>query len=186
VTRRLAAALMLLGSLGLHLGLAAPAQRQRDAAREEFARLREQRERLRAQATRRQGRAASVRAPSGDAEAVRALRLSFLAALEGLPLRTVRISAEAGRRGVVAARGRLSAEGEQADLLRAAGKLAEVSSGVLIETVRLTPVPGDDLRLEIEAFSVRAPAPADVRTSVFRGRAPADVPTSVLRGQARR
>jgi len=184
VTRRLAAALMLLAAVGLHVGLAAPARRQRDEAREEFARLREERERLRAQAARLRRPAVSVGAPSGDAEAVRALRQSFLGALEGLPVRTVRISAGAGRRGVVAARGRLAAEGRQTDLLRAAGRLAEASSGVLLESVRLARAPGDDLRLEIEAFSMRAPA--DVPTSAFRGQAPADVSTSAFRERPRR
>jgi len=185
VTRRLIAALLLLAGLGLYLGLAVPARRQRDEARQEFARLRGERERQRAQAARLQRRAVLVRAPSGDAQAIRAMRLSFLGAFEGLPLRAVRVSAEAGRRGVVAARGRLAAEGRQADLLRAAGKLAEASSGVLLENVRLAPAPGGsggDLRLEIVAFSVRVPA--DVTTSVFPGQAPADVPTSVFPGQA--
>ena len=158
MTRRLAAALMLLAALGLHLGLASPARRQRDEAREEFARLREEREGLRAQSARLQRRTASARAPSGDAEAVRALRLSFLGAVEGLPVTAVRISAEAGRHGVVAARGRLAADGRQVDLLRAAGRLAEASSGVLLENVRFAQAPGDDLRLELEAFSLRAPA----------------------------
>jgi len=173
VTRRLAAALMLLAAVGLHLGLAAPARRQRDEARAEFAQLREERERLRAQAARLQRRAASVRTPKGDAEAARALRLSFLGAVFGLPLRAVRISAEAGRHGV-AARGRLAAEGGQTNLLRAVGNLAEASSGVLLEKVRLAPAPGDDLRLEIEAFSVRASA--DVPTSAFPGQASAPRP----------
>jgi hypothetical protein len=158
VTRRLAAALMLLAALGLHLGVAAPARRQRDEAREEFARLREERERLRVQSARLQRRTASARAPSGDAEALRALRLSFLGAVEGLPVQAVRISAEAGRHGVVAARGRLAADGRQVDLLRAAGRLAEASSGVLLENVRFARAPGGDLRLELEAFSLRAPA----------------------------
>jgi hypothetical protein len=182
VTRRLAAALLLLAALGIHLGLAAPARRQRDEAREEFARQREEREGLRAQTARRQRPTASARAPRGDAEAVRALRLSFLEAVEGLPLRAVRISVEAGRRGPVAARGRVSAEGEQVDLLRAAGKLAEASSGVLLENVRFAHAPGDDLRLEIEAFSLKAPA--DMSTSAFPGRAPADVSTSAFPGRA--
>jgi hypothetical protein len=184
VTRRLAAALMLLGALGLHFGLAAPARRQRDGAREEFARLREERERLRAGAARLRPLAVSVRAPSGDAEAVRAVRRSFLGAIAGLPLKAVRISAEAGRQGMVTARGSLAAEGRQSDLLRAAGRLAEVSSGVLLETVRLARVHGEDLRLEIEASGVGAPTPADVSTSASRGQAPADVSTSASRGQA--
>jgi hypothetical protein len=170
VTRRLAAALLLAAALGLHLGLAAPARRQRDEARREFAQLREERERLRAQAARVQRRAPAARAPRGEAEAARALRLSFLGAVGGLPLRAVRISAEAGRQGVVAARGRVAAEGGQADLLRAAGKLAEASSGVLLENVRLSHTPGDDLRLEIEAFTLRASA--DVPTSAPPGQAP--------------
>jgi hypothetical protein len=157
VTRRWAAALLLFAALGLYLGLAAPARRQRDEAREEFARLREEREGLRAQDARLQRQAASLRAPKGDAEAARALRLSFLEAVEGLPLRAVRISAEAGRHGALAARGRVAAEGGQADLLRAAGKLAEASSGVMIETVRVAHARGHDLRIEIDAFSMRAP-----------------------------
>jgi hypothetical protein len=196
VTRRLAAAVMLLAAVGLHLGFATPARRQRDEGRAEFARLREERERLRAQAARLQRGAVSVGAPSSDAEAVRELRRSFLGAVEGLPLRAVRISAEAGRRGVVVAvRGRLAAEGGQTDLLRAAGKLAEASSGVLLEKVRLGQGPGGDLRLDIEALGVRSPAdvptsafpgqaPADVPTSAFPGQAPADVPTSAFPGQA--
>jgi hypothetical protein len=178
VTRRLAAVLMLPAALGLHFGLAAPARRQRDEAREEFARLREERERLRAQSARRQRRAASVRAPSGDAEAVRALRLSFLRSVEGLPLRAVRISAEVGRQGVGADRGRLAAEGGQADLLRAAGKLAESSSGVLLENVHLALAPGDDLRLEIEAFSFRASAGA---SDGLQEQAPSPLPPRVAR-----
>jgi len=158
VKRRLAAAFLLLAALGLHVGLAVPARRQRDAAREEFARRREEREGMRAQAARLQRRSASVRAPGDHAEAARALRLSFLGAVEGLPLRAVRISAEAGRHGVVAARGHVAAEGSQADLLRAAGTLAGASSGVLLENVRFSRVPGDDLRLEIEAVSLRPPS----------------------------
>ena len=184
MTRRWAAASLLLAALGLYVGLAAPARRQRDEARAEFARLREEREGLRAQAARLQRQAASMRAPMGDAQAARALRLSFLEAVAGLPLRAVRISAEAGRHGAVAARGLVAAEGGQADLLRAAGKLAEASSSAFLETVRIAHAPGDSLRLEIVAFSLRAPA--DVSTSAFPGQAPADVSTSAFPGQAPR
>jgi hypothetical protein len=153
-----AAALLLLAALGLHLGLAVPARRQRDEARDEFARSREERERVRAQSARLERRAAAGRAPAGDAEAARALRLSLLRAAEGLPLTAVRIVAEAGHRGGVAARGRLAAEGRQADLLRAAGRLAEPSSGVLLEHVALVQVPRGELRLEVEAFTTKPPA----------------------------
>lgn len=178
MTRRVVAAFLLLAALGLHLGIASPARRQRDAARGEFARLREERERVRVQVARLQRPAGSARAPRSDAEAARALRRSLLGAVEGLPLRAVRISAEAGRRGVVAARGNVTAEGGQADLLRAAGKLAEASSGVVLATVRLASAPGDDLRLEVEAYSLRAPSEGDA--------APSGVSQSASRGQSAR
>ena len=58
---------------------------------------------------------------------------------------------------MVVARGRLAAEGRQPDLLRAAGRLAEASSGVLLAKVQLALASGDDLRIEIEAFSVGSP-----------------------------
>jgi hypothetical protein len=160
VTRPVAAALLLLAAFGLHFGLTVPARRRGDESRAEFARLRAEREGLRAEAARLQRRAASARAPLGDAEAARALRLSFLGAVEGLPLRGIRVGAEASRQGQVAARGRMAAEGGQGDLLRAAGRLAEASSGVLLENVRLAHSPGDDLRLEIEAYTLRTPTSA--------------------------
>jgi hypothetical protein len=154
VRRRVAAAVLLATALGVHLGVALPARRQRDEARDAFARGREERERLRAQAARLERRAAAGRAPAGDAAAARALRLSLLRATEGLPLGGVRISAEAVR-GPVAARGRLAAEGRQADVLRAAGRLADPSSGVLLGRVGLVETPGGEVRLEVEAFSTR-------------------------------
>lgn len=153
--RRVAGALLLVAALGLHLGVTLPARRQRDEARDEFARAREQRERLRAQTARLERRAAAGRAPSGDAAAARALRLSLLQATEGLPLEAVHIGAEAGRRGAVAARGRLVAEGRQADVLRAAGRLADPSSGVLLERVALAEARGGAVQIEVGAFSVR-------------------------------
>lgn len=180
MTRRVVAALLLLAALGLHLGVASPARRQRDAARAEFARLRKERERVRVEVARLHRQAASARAPRGDAEAARALRRSLLEAVDSLPLRAVRISAEAGRPGVVAARGSVTAEGGQADLLRAAGKLAEPSSGVVLASVRLAYATGDDLRLEVEAYSLRAPSEGD------GGAAPSGGPRSASPGQASR
>ncbi|HSD27740.1 MAG TPA: hypothetical protein VLL75_10590 [Vicinamibacteria bacterium] len=156
MNRRVPAALFLAAALGLHFGVTLPARRQRDEAREGFARGREERERLRAQAALLEHRAAAGRAPAGDAAAVRALRLSLLQAIEGLPLGAVRIGAEAARGAEAAARGRLVAEGRQADVLRAAGRLAEPSSGVLLARVSLVEARGGEVRLEVEAYSVRS------------------------------
>ena len=153
--RRVAAALLAVAALGLHVGVTRPARRQRDEARDAFARGREEREKLRAEAVRLERRVAAARAPAGDAAAARALRLSLLRATDGLPLGAVRIGAEPGRRSSVAARGTLVAEGRQADVLRAASRLADPSSGVLLERVTLVQARGGAVRLEAQAFSVR-------------------------------
>jgi hypothetical protein len=149
-----APALLLAAALGLHLGVTLPARRLRDEARDEFARGREERERLRARAAGLERRAAAARAPAGDAAAARALRLTLLRATEGLPLVGVRIAVQTGR-GAVAARGQLAAEGRQADLLRAAGRLAEPSSGALLEQVALLEARGGGTRIEVEVLSTR-------------------------------
>jgi hypothetical protein len=155
--RRGAAVLLWVAAASLHLGVTAPARQQRDEARDEAGRRREELERARAAAVRIEHRAtAVVRAPSGDAAAARALRGSLLRATEGLGLEGVQIAVEGGQRGTVAARGRLAARGRQVDLLRAAGRLAEPSSGLLVERVRLAETGQDLLRLEVEAFSLRA------------------------------
>ena len=157
--KRVVAVVLAAAAVGVHLGVSVPARRQRDEAREAFARAREERERLRAEASRLERRAAAtVRAPSGEAAAARALRLSLLGATHGLALESLRIGVEAGQRGAAAARGTLAAVGRQADLLRVAGRLALPSSGVVLEQVRLAESRDGALRLELEAFSVRAPA----------------------------
>jgi hypothetical protein len=154
-----AAVVLLLAAAAVHLGVAAPLRRERDAAREDFARAREERETLRSRASRLARQAAvTVRAPAGDAAAALALRASLLRATDGLALGSVQIGAEAGSRGAVAARGRLTAEGRQVDLLRAAGRLAEASSGVVVERVQIATSREGVLRLELEAHTVRVPA----------------------------
>lgn len=155
--RRAVAVVLAAAAVGIHLGVSVPARRQRDEAREAFARAREGRERLRAEAKHLERRAAAtVRAPSGEAAAARALRLSLLGATHGLALESLRIGVEAGQRGASAARGTLAAVGRQADLLRVAGRLASPSSGVVVEQVRLAESRDGALRLELETFSVRA------------------------------
>jgi hypothetical protein len=155
VKRRVAAALLALVAAGLHVGVTRPAGRQRDEARDAFARGREERERLRAESLRLERRSATGKAPAGEAAAARALRLSLLRATEGLALESVRIGSEPRGGAGIAARGRLVAQGRQADVLRAAGRLADASSGVLLERVTLVQARAGAVRLEAEAFSVR-------------------------------
>lgn len=157
--KRVVALVLAAAAVGVHLGVTLPARRQRDEAREAFARAREERERLRNETARLERRsAATVRAPAGGAAAARALRLSLLDATHGLALESIRIGVEAEQRGAAAARGTLAAVGRQANLLRVAGRLALPSSGVVVEQVRLAESRDGALRLDLEAFSVRAPA----------------------------
>ena len=156
MTRRLAAAALLVLAGAVYLALVVPARRERDDARQEWARGREERQRLRAQ---RHGPRApggrGGRAPAGDAAAaVRALRRSLLRATDALPVEALQIGASPAERGAVAARGHLVAEGRLADLLRLTTRLTAPSSGLLVERVTLAET-GGRVRLEVDGFSVR-------------------------------
>ncbi len=150
-----------LGSLllagGGWLALVAPARRARDAARAEYALARRERERLRTELAAVEKRAQAGRAPADAAAAGRALRLALLHATDGLRVAQVQIAA-AGERGRPGAHGQLSAEGRIADLLLLADRLAQPGSGVRIERVELTQVPGQGSarRLEIQGVSAEA------------------------------
>jgi hypothetical protein len=156
MVRGLAVAL-LLAAAGW-LGLVAPARRERDQARAEYARARQDRERLRTDLAALKRRARVGVAPSDEAAAGRALRLALLRATEGLPVEAVQIAAK-GEHGGVAARGRLSAEGEMAALLRVAERLVDPAAGVRIEHVVLAPARGasdDTMRLQLDGTIVGA------------------------------
>jgi len=158
MTRRIVGLVLLAVALLLHVGLTLPARRSRDAAREQYARQREERERLRAEVARlerRSSAAAGAQVPAGEASAARALRLSLLSATRGIAVGDVVIAAEPERRGAVAARGRLSAAGSQAELLRAAGRLAEPGSGLRLDRVLLS-AGTDTPRLEADTVLLRA------------------------------
>ena len=146
----------LLLAVAVHVALTLPARRERDAAREAYARQRAERERLRSELARLERRSAPAKAaPEGEAAAARALRLSLLEASRGVELVDVQIAAAPERQGAIAARGRLGASGSQAELLRAAGRLAEATSGVRLERLRLTGGASGH-RLEAEAVTLRS------------------------------
>lgn len=156
MTRRLVAAALLLLAGAVYLALVVPARRERDDARQEWARGREERQRLRARIADLERRVATAeRAPAGDAAtAVRALRRSLLRATDALPVEAVQIGASASERGAVAARGHLVARGRLADLLRLTTRLTAPSSGLLVERATLAES-GGRVRLEVDGFSVR-------------------------------
>jgi hypothetical protein len=155
VTRRVLAALLLAASAWLWFGAAAPARRERDTARDEFARLRAERERVRLEVEASSRRASVALTPEKGAAAARALRRALLAAAEAAPVREVAIAASASPRGR-AATGRLAAVGSLDELLVVADRLCDPASGVVIRRCVLSEAGagGGALRLELEASSV--------------------------------
>lgn len=154
---RVLAAVLVAASAWLWLGVAVPAGRERDAAREEFARLRAEREQVRARVEAASRRARVVLTPEKGAAAARALRRALLQAAEAAPVREVSIAASASPGGRLAATGRLSAVGSLDELLAAADRLADPASGaVLRRFVIARTEPGGDLRLEAESASLRS------------------------------
>jgi hypothetical protein len=157
VTRRLAAAVLVLLAAWLWLGVAAPARRERDAAREEFASLRSQRERVRSRVAELERRAAVGRTPESGA-AARELRRALLQCTEGAAVGAVHIAAGPAGRGRVVATGRLSVEGPLDAVLGVADRLADARSGVLVQRAVLvaTRPGGLEVRLDVEGVSVRS------------------------------
>lgn len=136
-----AALVLLLAAATGWVGLVVPARRARDRARSDFARARQERERLRAEVALVQRRGQAEPAPKDAAEAARALRRSYLRATEGLPVRGVQI-AVAGAGGGSGAQGSLVADGRLADLLRLAERLVDPAASVRVERVSLTELRG--------------------------------------------
>ena len=144
---------LLAAALAVFVGLVPPARRDADAARQEFAEAREERERLRvrlADLSRRTTGDEGATAADG-VTAARALRLAFLRATEGLDLTGVEIGVSPVSRGTMAARGLFAAEGPYVDVLRLARRLAKPSSGLLLERVSLGEA-RSAVRLDAEAF----------------------------------
>jgi hypothetical protein len=153
------AVLLLAAAAAVHLGLGAPARRERDQARQQYARERAERARLRVRVAELERRAAALKqAPAADpAAAARELRGALLHATDGLAVGSVQIAATPGKARGVAASGRLAATGRMADVLLVTERLARPASGVLLERVRLaeTGASSGEVRLEVEGFSVR-------------------------------
>ena len=158
MTRRVAAAVLAVLSGWLWLGVAAPARRERDAAREEFARLRTERERVRVRVAEQELRTSVGRTPESGAAASRAMRRVLLQSTEGAPVGAVRIAADPADRGRVVAIGRLSVQGPLEAVLGVADRLADPRSGVLVQRAILvaTRPGGAEVRLDVEGVSVRS------------------------------
>jgi hypothetical protein len=156
VSRRRLALLLLATAVVVFAALVPTARRERDAARQQYALAREERERLRvrlADLNRRTSEDERATAADG-AGAVRMLRQAVLRATEGLSVSGVEISVNGTTRGAVAARVRFAAVGRFTDVLRLARRIAGASSGLLLERVTFGEARGA-VRIEAEAFILK-------------------------------
>jgi hypothetical protein len=156
VSRRRFALLLLAIAVVVFAALVPTAGRERDAARQQYALAREERERLRVRLAHLNRRTSEdERATAADgAVAVRMLREAVLRATDGLPVSGVEIRVSGTTRGAIAARGRFAAVGGFTDVLRLARRIASSSSGLLLERVSFGEVRGA-VRIEAEAFILK-------------------------------
>jgi hypothetical protein len=156
MSRHRLALLLLAVAVVVFAALVPAARREREAARQQYALAREERERLRvrlADLSRRNSE--DARAPAADgAGAVRMLREAVLRATHELPVSSVEISVSGTTSGAIAARGRFAAVGGFTDVLRLARRIASSSSGLLLERVSFGEV-REGVRLEAEAFILK-------------------------------
>lgn len=150
------ALVVLATALLVFIGFVPAERRERDAALQQHAQAREERERLRvrlADLGRRTTPEEGAMAVDG-VSAARALRLAFLRAADGLAVSGVEVRVSPVGRGAAAARGLFAVEGSFVDVLRLARRLAEPASGLLLERVRLA-ASGTSVRLDAEAFILK-------------------------------
>jgi hypothetical protein len=159
---RVAAAVLLLCALFLWLGVTGPARRDAVEAQRQFAQGREERERLRLRTAEAERRMAYVdrlaaASPGGAQDPVGGLRRTALVALSGTALSGTQIEVTPGR-APMAARARLDARGSFREALRLCERLSGPESGVALERVQLTSAAGSELRVDLDGFTLQAPA----------------------------
>jgi hypothetical protein len=140
----------------IFVALVPSARRERDAARQQYAAAREERERLRVRLADLGRRTFEEdRATAADGvSAARALRLAVLRATEGLAVSGVEVSVSVASGSAIAARGRFVAQGQFTEVLRLARRLADSSSGLLLGRVSLAEARGA-VRIEADTFILR-------------------------------
>jgi hypothetical protein len=153
------AALLLVVAAAIEVGVARPAVRERDLARQQYAHEREERERLRVRVTDLERRAAARdgNSVSDSSAAARALRAALLGGTAGIAVQAVQIaSSSAQAAGGVAARGHLAATGRLSDVLQVADRLVRPGSGVLLERVQIVETgKAGEVRIEVDGFSLQ-------------------------------
>jgi hypothetical protein len=148
--------ILLVSAAAIFTALVPSARRERDAARQQYAVARGERERLRVRLAALGRRTfEDERATATDgASAARALRLAVLRAADGLAVSGIEVDAKAVPSSAVAARGRFAAQGSFTEVLRLARRLADPSSGLLLERVSMGAARGS-IRIEADTFILK-------------------------------
>jgi hypothetical protein len=147
MTARIVGFVLLLGALLCFVGLVRPARHDLAGVQDDFARSREERERLRARMAELERRV-QVRAritgaglEPGRGDSTGRLRNAVLRVVDAARVSGVTLSVSAGR-VPVAAKVHLTAEGRFADLVPLTGRLLSGPPGLVLERLRLTPAAG--------------------------------------------
>jgi hypothetical protein len=149
LSRRVAGLVLLAAAASTWLFAGRPALAQRDRARAEYARAREERlsQRARVHSLERRAEAPRTIGPEGARE----MRLALLGATRDLGVRSVGIEAAGTARETI--RGRLSAVGRMTEVLAVAERLARPDACLTLQRLDLTPTGPEreaDIRLNVE------------------------------------
>jgi hypothetical protein len=163
VSRRILAAAVLALAVLVWLTAVRPAASDLEAARQQYGRLREERQRLRLRTAvleRQMAAHARLAGASGtDAgDPTKALRRFVVENVSKVPLSDVRLETVPGR-GATAARVRISVVGGFRDILRLGERLSGPDSGLALERVQLGVAGPGRLQGEIEGFTLGALSP---------------------------
>ena len=159
---RLAAALLVLAAVGVHLGLTSAYRAEAAAAADDFRRVRDERRTIGTRLAQKlrledaQRRAGHLPAAEAGLTPTRAARLQVVRTLEGSGMRGVRLGVTPEARSPRSVRVHLTGEGSFEDVLRFAGQMAGPGTGLLLEQVELD-TQQDLVGLSIDAMGLARP-----------------------------
>lgn len=159
-----AAALLVLAALGVHLGFTARYRAQAASSADDFRRVRDQRREVNSRlaqkvrledAQRRAGRL-PAEGERGPLTPARAARLQVVRSLQGSGIERVHLGVAPAPRSPQSVNVRLSGEGSFEDVVRFAGEVARPGSGLLLQQVALD-TQQDRVGLSLEAMGLGRP-----------------------------
>ena len=159
---RVAAAVLALAALAVHLGLTSRYRTQAAAAADEFRQVRDERKQVGSRLAHKlrledaQRRAGQLPTAQGGLTPTRAARLQVVRSLQGSGVSRVHLGVAPAPRSPQAVNVRLTGEGSFEDVLRFAGHIVRPGSGLLLQDVALQNQ-DERVALVLEAVGVARP-----------------------------